>query len=102
MSTRTSEQQQSHAAQGDAPESEERSYLFDRPENVKRLLHGFYLCCILLLVLDLVLHRHVIHAWESLPGFYALFGFVACVLLVLVAREMRKVVMRGEDYYDER
>jgi len=32
-------------------------------------------------------------------GFYALYGFVACVLLVLLAKEMRKLVMRNEDYY---
>jgi hypothetical protein len=33
-------------------------------------------------------------------GFYALYGFVACVLLVLLAAEMRKLVMRDEDYYE--
>jgi len=42
-----------------------------------------------------------VHAWEALPGFYALFGFVACVVLVLIAKEMRKVLMRDEDYYDD-
>jgi hypothetical protein len=34
-------------------------------------------------------------------GFYAIYGFVACVILVLVAKEMRKLVMRDEDYYDD-
>lgn len=77
-----------------------KQYLFDKPRNVTRLLRGFYAVCIVLLVMDLVLHRHVIHAWENLPGFYALFGFVACVVLVLAATQMRKVVMRKEDYYD--
>ena len=33
-------------------------------------------------------------------GFYAGYGFVACVLLVLIAKEMRKLLMRREDYYD--
>lgn len=80
--------------------SEEKQYLFDKPENVNRLLRGFYVVCGILFLLDFVLHRHVYHAWENLPGFYAVFGFVACVVLVLVAKEMRKVVMRDEDYYD--
>ena len=39
--------------------------------------------------------------FESWPGFYALFGFVACVSLVLAARELRKLVMRPEDYYED-
>jgi hypothetical protein len=80
--------------------SQQKQYLFDKPRNVTRLLRGFYLVCIILLILDFVLHRHVIHSWENIPGFYAIFGFVACVLLVLIAKEMRKVVMRKEDYYD--
>lgn len=82
------------------PDPNEKRYLFDDPRNVDRLLHGFYAVCAVLLVLDFFLHRHISHFWENLPGFYALFGFVACVVLVLVAKEMRKVVMRDEDYYD--
>lgn len=79
---------------------QEKQYLFDKPRNVNRLLGGFYLICAILLILDFVLHRHVIHSWENIPGFYAIFGFIACVLLVLIAKEMRKVVMRKENYYD--
>ena len=81
-------------------QKDEKQYLFDNPRNVSRLLAGFYVICGILLVLDFVLHRHTVHSWESLPGFYALYGFVACVLLVLIAKEMRKVLMRKEDYYD--
>ncbi len=80
---------------------QEKRHLFDDPANVRRLLYGFYTVCAMLLVLDLVHHRHVVHAWESLFGFYALFGFVACVVLVLIAKEMRKLLMRSKDYYDD-
>ncbi|MCG7940156.1 MAG: hypothetical protein N0C88_15100 [Candidatus Thiodiazotropha lotti] len=79
----------------------EKIHIFDRQENVDRLLKGFYAICILLVVLDLVLHRHIGFAWEKLPAFYAVYGFVACVLLVVIAKKMRNVLMRGEDYYDE-
>ena len=34
-------------------------------------------------------------------GFYCIYGFAACVALVLLATEMRKVIMRDEDYYDD-
>jgi len=77
-----------------------KQHLFDNPRNVARLLRGFYAVCILLFVLDFIVHRHVAHSWENLPGFYTVFGFTACVTLVLIAREMRKVLMRKEDYYD--
>ena len=50
---------------------------------------------------DFVVHRHIDIGWEKLPAFYALYGFVACVMLVLLAKKLRKVVMRKEDYYDE-
>lgn len=79
---------------------QEKKHLFDKPQNVNRLLSGFYIVCAVLLLLDFILHRHIAHSWENLPGFYAIYGFVACVLLVLIAREMRKLLMRKEDYYD--
>ena len=79
---------------------EETQYLLDTPRNVARLLRGFYAVCGLLFVLDFIIHRHTIHPWEQLPGFYAIFGFVAFVLLVLVAKLMRKLLMRREDYYN--
>ena len=37
---------------------------------------------------------------EGYFGFYSLYGFCACVVLVLVAKEMRKVLMRDEDHYE--
>ncbi len=79
---------------------QEKQYLFDKPKNVQRLLRGFYAVCVILFLVDFVVHRHIYQEWEKLPAFYAIYGFVACVLLVLVAKEMRKVLMRKEDYYD--
>jgi hypothetical protein len=80
---------------------QEKRHLFDNPANVRRLLRGFYVVCVVLLGIDLVYHRHAVHPWESLFGFHALFGFVACVVLVLIAKEMRKLLMRDEDYYED-
>lgn len=79
----------------------DKTHLFDRPENVSRLLRTFYAICILLVLADFVLHRHIGFDWEKIPAFYAIYGFVACVLLVIVAKQMRKILMRREDYYDE-
>ena len=78
----------------------ERSHFFDEAKNLKRVLRIFYMISAGLFLMDLVFHRHVLHQWESIPGFYAIYGFVACVLLVLLAKQLRKLVMRDEDYYE--
>lgn len=83
------------------PEQDEKEYFFDKPNNVKWLLRGFYAICILLVIADFIIHRHVGLVWEKIPAFYAIYGFVACVILVVLAKEVRKIVMRKEDYYDE-
>ena len=82
-------------------DKDQKTYLFDKPETVKRLLNGFYLCCILLVIADFIIHRHTSMDWEKIPAFYAIFGFIACVLLVVIAKKMRSIIMRKEDYYDE-
>ena len=79
----------------------EKKYFFDNPTNVKRLMQVFYGICVVLFVLDFVIHRHVMHSWENLWGFYPLYGFVGCVVLVLIATWMRTFLMRSEDYYDK-
>ena len=78
----------------------DKKHLFDNPRNVKRFLRVVYAICTGLVILDLVFERHVFHALEAIPGFYAIYGFAGCALLVLVAKEMRKFLMRDEEYYD--
>lgn len=89
----------------------EKKYMFDNPENVKRLLKIFFSSVVGLLILDLVymilsehhiIHRHIEYEWEKYWGFYSFYGFVACVVLVLVSKYiLRPLVKRGEDYYDK-
>ncbi|HEX9702491.1 MAG TPA: hypothetical protein VGA19_06525 [Rhodospirillales bacterium] len=77
------------------------AHYFDDPAKVKSAIYALFAVCGITFLLDFVVHRHVDHPWESFFGFYAVYGFVACVLLVLAAREMRKLLMRKDDYYDE-
>jgi hypothetical protein len=74
---------------------------FYKRKNIKLVLYAFYAICTVLLLSDLLYHRHAAHPWESLFGFHAFYGLVACIILVLVAKEMRKVLMRAEDYYED-
>lgn len=41
-----------------------------------------------------------VHALDF-PASYAIYGFVACVILVLLGIVLRRIVMRDEDYYRE-
>jgi len=73
---------------------------FDRPENVNRFLRVFYVLCALVLFGELLFHKHAVHPLEDWFGFYPIYGFAGIVLLVLLAKLLRKLVMRPEDYYD--
>lgn len=78
----------------------DKKYLFDNPQNIKRVLYALYGICLILFGLDFVINRHIYHSWENIWGFYPIYGFVGCVVLVLVATWMRHFLMRPEDYYD--
>jgi hypothetical protein len=76
-------------------------HFFDRPRNVKLVIWGLFTLCGLLVVVDLFVSVHGVFAWERATGFYAAYGFVACVLLVLVAKHvLRPFAKRDEDYYE--
>lgn len=76
--------------------------VLDKPENVKRLLTVFYLFVVLLVVLDLFLSKHPVFPWERYPAFYAAYGFVAYVGIVLGSHYvLRKLFGRKENYYDQ-
>lgn len=80
---------------------DEKTYWLDRSENVTKLYRGLWGIGIGLLLLDLVIHKHEDLDFAAWLGFYAGFGFFACVALVIAAKEiLRRLMMRSEDYYD--
>ncbi|AJF05348.1 hypothetical protein [Geoalkalibacter subterraneus] len=85
-----------------AKQQKDKKYLFDDPRNVRRLLGIFYVSLGVLLGLELFVHKHPHFKWEEWFGFYAIYGLVSCILLVLIAKYiLRPLIMRDEDYYDE-
>ena len=78
----------------------ERKYWLDEPRNVKKVVYALYAICALLFGADLFVHKHSHFDFENWFGFFALFGFVACVALVLAAKVLRVLLKRDEDYYD--
>lgn len=74
--------------------------IFDDPKNVQRVLQLLFTSLFVLLVVDFFIDKHAYFPWEGAPEFHAVYGFVACVALVFIARGLRAVVGREEDYYD--
>ena len=81
---------------------ERRPYWLDRPQNVTQLYRALWAVGIALVLAELFVRRHEDLALAEWFGFYALFGFVACVVLVVTAKALRRVLKRPEDYYDQR
>ena len=90
-----------HPVHGEGGAPDERQHVWDKPRNVKLLFNVFYALCAIVVVLDLVITREEHHDWERFLEFYPLYGFAGIVVLVLIAKLMRRVLMRPEDYYDE-
>jgi hypothetical protein len=74
--------------------------IFDKPENVKRLLFLFFVALAALLCIDPLIHKHAEFEWEAVPGFFAAYGFISYVLLIFISKLLRKLIKRDENYYD--
>lgn len=99
------------------PKPKEQPRWLDRPENVRKIIRGFYGLCVSIILIDLVFslgwHKHAafgeeisLHSVETLPGFYGIYGFLACVGLVYISKVMRgwkekNILMREEDYWEK-
>ena len=89
----------------------------DEPSNVRKVIRIFYWFCGIVIAVDFIYsfvwHKHAafseeskLHTLETLPAFYGVYGFFACVALVYVSKLMRdlsgkKLLMREENYWDK-
>ena len=75
----------------------------DRLTRIVRICIGFLAGLVVLDALPLFVDKHHAHtSAEHLPGFWALFGFGACVLIVIGSKAFGHAgIMKREDYYDE-
>lgn len=82
------------------------------PNAIKTLWRAFYLVLALLVLLDPKLlelvgvlphdpHHEAHFVVDGLPAFYVLYGFFACVAMVVVSKlVLGKILMRPDTYYD--
>jgi hypothetical protein len=72
----------------------------DEPRKVTRIVYGLAALCTVALIADFFYTKHPYFDIERWPGFYALYGFVVSLTLVLTAKQLRKLLRRNEDYYE--
>ena len=69
-----------------------------RTKIVKKIAYGIL---VLLVMVDFIIPRHEVHFFgDKIPGFWSLFGFSACVVIIIVSKWLGKNgLMKDEDYY---
>ena len=70
-----------------------------RTKTVKKIAYGIL---VLLVMVDFIIPRHEVHFFgDKIPGFWSIFGFSACVVIIIVSKWLGKNgLMKDEDYYD--
>ncbi len=74
---------------------------FERPTTIKALWIMLYAVCALTIVPELFIERHAYFGIDHFFSFFAILGFVACALLILLAKGLGYILKKNEGYYDE-
>ncbi len=77
---------------------------FDKKENVRKVFIGLLSACALLVFIDVMFwltgyDKHPYLKWEKWPGFQAVYGFVACSAVVLVAKYVLRPLVKRDEYF---
>lgn len=79
---------------------DEQKNWIDQKKNVDRICFLLVAASLALLLIDPLIHKHGPFVIEHWWGFYGILGFAGCTAMALVARMLRTVLKRSEDYYD--
>ena len=82
--------------------SENNKHWLLRRENIRRLWIAFAGILLLTLIADLFVHQHMYFGIEDSFGFFAWYGFITCVAMVVFAKILGIFLKRPEDYYQNR
>ncbi len=74
----------------------------DSLKSGKMLKYLFYISLPLFALMDLLVPREPYFWFDGLPGFYAVFGFIMCILTIVVCKAVGYYwLMVNEEYYED-
>jgi uncharacterized membrane protein len=75
-------------------------FLVSRAKTLRWIMFGILA---LLVILDIIIPaKYERFPWDGIGGFGAVYGFVSCVLIIVVSKALGYALLyRREDYYDE-
>ena len=74
---------------------------FYKKSSIKKLWIGSGIILTLTVVAEFFVKLHPHFEVESYFGFHAVYGFLACVVMVVFAKGLGYLIKRKDDYYDE-
>ena len=72
-----------------------------RPETVRKLWRLFVAVLLVVVLAELLVPSEAHFDAERLFGFFAWFGFVACAVLIVLAKGFGVLLKRTDTYYDD-
>ena len=71
----------------------------EKPGAAKRILTVLLTVCALLALADFTYHKHAYFPIEKIHFIYAVYGFVSYATVIFLAKGLRLIIKRPEDYY---
>jgi hypothetical protein len=81
--------------------SMDKTHWLDRPRNVKLLWRVFLGVLALTVMVEALVSLHPHFAIESVFGFYAWYGLIACAVMIIVAKALGLMLKRPDTYYED-
>ena len=72
-----------------------------RPDNIRLLWWMFIGILALTVLADLIVTHHPHFGVDGTFGFAAWYGFIGCVVLVVVSKALGAILKRRDSYYDD-
>ena len=73
---------------------------FYKESSIKKLWRGTIVVLALTVIAEFFIKLHPHFEIESYFGFHAVYGFLACVVMVLFAKGLGFFIKRKDDYYE--
>ena len=75
---------------------------FTKTKHANKIFLGLTLLCFVLFLADFTYNKHGHFHIEEIPGFYGAYGFFMFTALILVAKALRLLIKRPENYYGDK